>query len=280
MANESLYTGISDLLPLIWEGALNYMRFNFVMPRLVTLFNDRTSMVPRKVSLYEETAVTDNLAEDADLAPTEFDRDLLTTLTPKEIGAQHIISDRRIASDDMNVMVDAASNLGYVLGKKVEQDLLTSIDDFTTTLGNGAAALTKEDIFNGRAVLEAAGVRGPYIAVLHPYHYLDIFDAFTDLSAPAPLDIRNQAQANYYITKMADITVVVSGLISNAGNAAKSGLFTRDALAFDVRRGLRIEPERDASHRWWELNATMIYAADSWRADHGVTLHYDATAPA
>lgn len=385
MANESTYALISDLLPIIWEGALNYAQHSFVMPRLVTSFTDRTGFVDRKVSEYVETSVTDNIAETDDLTPFAYDRNLKSTLTPKEIGKQFLITDRRVESDTEGVMVDAARDLGYAIGKKVELDLLGDFASFTGGIfGAQGVAFSMNHIFAARARLEASAIPGPYITVIHPAQYFDIYQSFTSLSNPAPLSIRDLVQNNYYVTRVADIDIVVSTLVpktavqneiqvvtvngtptggtftlkvgdqetatiafdaaaatvlaalealANVGagntdvtgsaggpytvtfngtlagediptmtmgtnaltggtdpdvtvavtqdgqNYARGAVFTRDALALDVRRGFRIEPERDASHRWWELNATMAYAHGLWRGERGVILKSDATIP-
>lgn len=388
MANESTFAIISDLLPDIWEMALFYAQSGFVMPRLVTGYSDMSGMVPRKISEYVETAVTDNLAETADLstARVTFDRGLRQTLTPKEIGKQFIITDRRVESDLENVMADASRDLGYTMGKKVEQDLLGQFADFQGgVFGDESQDMTMEQIFAARARLEAADIPGPYFTVIHPYQFFQLWQAFNDLSNPAPLPVRATANASYYVTNIADVQIVVStlvpivsvqnetqvltepastsggtfavafrnastgdtipfnasaatvqaalealytigtGNVSVAGSAggpytvtfqgkfagqdvelmtapdgsltggatddiivtagvspssyARGGIFTRDALAFDLRRGLRVEPERDASARWTELNASMIYAASEWRAERGIELRSNSTGP-
>jgi hypothetical protein len=47
-------------------------------------------------------------------------------------------------------------------------------------------------------------------------------------------------------------------------------MFARQAIALDIRRPFRIEPERDASRRGIELNASMIFGAGLWRPTFGV----------
>ncbi len=379
MANESTYALISDLLPIVWESALNYMTHSFVMQRYVTVFTNLRGMIDRKVSEYVETAVTDNLGETVDLTSVEFDRNLLSTLTPKEIGKQFIITDRRVESDTENVLVDAARDLGYSIGKKVEQDLLALIGSLQGgTISARTSAFDINYIYQARAILESSAIPGPYTVVLHPYQWLDIQAEMVKFSNAAPLDVRNQVQSNYYITRLFDMNIAVSSLtplvnrttevqtvtvdatggtftltyngetttaiaeaaaasavetalealnglsasdvavsgsaggpftvtfaaslgnvstliadgalltggtgvtvaVTTAGSQyAKAGLFTRDALALDVRRGLRIEPQRDASLRSTELNATMIYAKGVWRPTHGVIIETDASSP-
>ena len=48
------------------------------------------------------------------------------------------------------------------------------------------------------------------------------------------------------------------------------------AIAYDLRRDVRLEPERDASKRAWELNLTMMYAHGVWRPLWGVQIIHDA----
>lgn len=379
MANESTYSLISALLPDVWEGALNYMTHSFVMQRYVNVFTNMRGMVPRKVSEYIETPVTDNLGETADLTPVAFDRDLLSTLTPKEIGKQFLITDRRVESDTESVLVDAATDLGYTMGKKVESDLLSLVGTLQGgTISARTSAFDINYIYQARAILETAAVPGPYTVVLHPYQWLDIQAEMVKITNAAPLEIRNQVQSNYYVTRLFDMNIAVSTLLplvnrttevqtltidatggtftltydgettaaiaenaaasavetalealnglsttdvavtgaaggpytitfdASLGNVstlivdsslltggtggsiavttagsqfAKAGIFTRDAFAFDLRRGLRIEPQRDASLRSTELNATMIYAYGLWRPSHGVIIETDASSP-
>ncbi len=387
MANESTYALISDLLPLIWGSVLRYMQHTFIMPRLVRTFNDTSSWVDRKVSEYgdDSATVSDNLGELDDLVPTALDRSLLTTLTPKEIGKQYLITDRRVESDDVDVVRDARTYLGYSLGRKVESDLLGDFANFTGGVyGSDANSMSLALLYRARARLEANLVPGPYIAVIHPYQWLDIFNEHVlDLSQPAPLDFRNIMQRQYYVTQINDLNIVVStmvpviavanerqtvnitgspsggtfklafadqataaiaynvdaaGLVSalealpniatgditvtgsnpnftvefggtlagqdvpqmtlydnsltggtspsvsiattvQGRNYARAGMFNRDALAFDLRRGLRVEAERNASLRATELNATMVYAHGVWRATHGVIIKSDASMP-
>lgn len=387
MANESTFALIQDLLPDIWESALFYAEAGFVMPRLVTTYSDMTGMVPRKISEYVETAVTDNLGETTDLSSAlkEFDRNLRQTLTPKEIGKQFIITDRRVESDLENVLADAARDLGYTMGKQVESDILAQFADFQGgSFGDESTDMSMELIFAARATLEAANIPGPYFTVIHPYQFFQLWQAFNNLSNPAPLPVRAVANQSYYVTNIADVSIIVSTLVPvvsianetqvltepgstsggtfvvsfrnattaniaydaaaatvqaalealypiGAGNVtvtgsaggpytvtfvgkfagqdvellgapdgaltggatddiivtpgvnpssyARGGIFNREALAFDLRRGLRIEPERDASARWTELNSTMIYAASEWRAERGVILKSNAEGP-
>lgn len=285
MANESTYALISDVLPAIWESALDYAKHSFVMPSLVKTFTNYRGMVDRLVSQYVETGVTDNLGETTDLTTTPFDRSLLSTLTPKEIGKQFVITDRRVDTDTEDVFADAARDIGYAIGKKLEVDLLGVFPSFTPTpVGAKNAAFSMAKVMVARSILAANNVPGPYTLVLHPYQFHDIFTDFTALAVASNQDIINGFAKNYYVTRYADVNIVVSSLptitTDGSGTWATAALFSRDAIALDIRRGFRIEPERNASMRATELNATMIYGVGAWRPDWGIEIWSDATTPA
>lgn len=385
MANETTLALITSLLDPIRMGALMYAQNTFVAPRLVKTFNDRQGFQSRINSIYRETGVTDNLTETTDLSTIAFEREALASLTPKEIGKQFVITDRRIETDIENVLGDAAVDIGYTVGKKVEVDTLAEFANLSGgRVGADGTDASMDSIYEARAVLEANAVPGPYVVVLHSYQWLPIFKSFTSLSNAAPLDIRNEAQRNYFVTNIADLTIVVSPLVPygsttnevqtatvsgtptggtfklsyrgavtasiaynaaaatvqaalealrtiGTGNVTVSGsaggpytitfvsalagvnavliklyenaltggtsptvgivqttagvgyatgaIFNREAIALDLRRPMRIEPERDASMRQSELNTTMVYAVGQWRTEWGVQIRTKATAP-
>jgi uncharacterized repeat protein (TIGR01451 family) len=72
----------------------------------------------------------------------------------------------------------------------------------------------------------------------------------------------------------------VTGLLSIDGSDdAIGGIYAREALVLDMRRGFRIEPFRDPSLRATELNATMVFAHGVWRPTRGIKIISDALAP-
>lgn len=365
---------ISALLPDIWEGAIYYAQHRFVMPSRVRLFTDRQGITPRKVSRYTEAGGAAVYAETADITNTTFERALLQTLTPAEIGKMIELTDTRVETDLENVVSDASRDLGYTLGRKFEEDILSVVDTLSGgTIGDGTANMAVNSILQARTMLEAAAVDGPYVAVLHPYQYYDIAASLQAVAADVPQ--RNQVWDSFYIRGIADVEFVVSSLLPRfithtvtvtgsptggtftltvgeqttsaqaynesaanlqtdlralsstgsdltvTGSAGgpwevtfindgfsngkelvlednsltggsspsvtiveksanvKTPVYARNALAADMRRGLRIEPDRDASKRASELVATMIYAYGTWEDDHGVLVHSDASSP-
>lgn len=278
------YTQIKHLLPDIWEAAVDFIQYSFVMPQTVRTFMDQTGFQSRDVSEYKEGAAPTLLAETDDMIPTLLDRQLLARLTPQEFGKMYFITDRRMESDDdVGIMADAASFLGYELGKYVEQALLGDFVNLTGgTVAGAGTTLAWADIYNARARLRANNVPGPYALVLHEYQWLDLASAanIVAITSANPMKFRNDIQSQYYLTSIGDMDIYITGLLSIDGSDDTVGaLYNSNALALDMRRGIRIEPQRDASFRATELNGTIAFAHGTWRNSWGVQIKSDATAP-
>ena len=64
-----------------------------------------------------------------------------------------------------------------------------------------------------------------------------------------------------------------------ANDDAYSGMFVRPAIMLDTRRPMRMEPQRDASLRQYEINVTAGYAVGIVRDTFGAGIIADAAAP-
>ena len=283
MANETTYALINSLLPDVYEAALMYAQESFIMPQLVTVYTDQTGMQARVFSQYAAGTVATGLAEDDDLTgeTQAFARSQLASLIPAEIGTQFVVTDRRVTSDDVDVLADLSQHIGYTIFNQIEADLLTHFDDFTGgTIGTSGQALTWSHIYAARARLAAANVPPPYNLVLSEYQYYDLATAanIASLSAAAPLRVRDEIQSRYYVASVGDVDIYTTSAIA-AGTAVYGGMFSRGALALDIRRAMRIELQRDASLRATEVNATAIYAHGLRRAGWGISILSDGSAP-
>ncbi len=90
-----------------------------------------------------------------------------------------------------------------------------------------------------------------------------------------------KAMNDYFMASILGIPVYTSmNIATDANDDAVSAVFAPQAIALDIRRAYRLEWERDASLRAWELNATMVYAVGLGpRPEWGVKITADATAP-
>lgn len=91
--------------------------------------------------------------------------------------------------------------------------------------------------------------------------------------------LQDRLVENFYMGGAYGISFFTSSNIPVASNLARGAMFSRPTLALDVRRAPRLESERDASRRGWELVMSAIYAYGVWRPEWGVQLWGDATTP-
>lgn len=264
------YSDISTIVNPILERSLAVARDNNVMAGLVTPFSSDGSE-PRK--FYQYSAVTINaVGESDDLSSQAFTPSALGTLTPAEYAAQIFLTDQRIATDWNMAREDSAQELGANMGQKVDQSLAGHFNEFTGgSVSHTGSLFTWAYFFEGLSKLRANFAPMPYAFVCTPAQWYSLGSAAsvgaTVTNNPAKQD---QLGENFYVGSVAGVDILVTENCETSSTDAYAGIFSRAALALDIRRAFRIEPERDASRRGIELNASMIYASGVYRPTFGV----------
>lgn len=259
---------------------------------LVTTFSDRTGDEQRTLPEYVKGTAAEVAETDDYTAAQEFTKGTASSLSVKEAIAQFYISDRRIESDPDDVRGAASRELGAAIAQKIDTDLTALFGSFTGgggTIGNGTVAMTWGQFFAARSRLANGGttgdgVPGPYVAVLHEYHWFNLAKSASvaGASSNASSALLDDVNRGYYVASVGDTDIFVTSNIAAGtatGNPAVSGIYNREALALDMRRAPRLEPERNASARSTELNLTVKYAAGVWRPSYGVPVVASAALP-
>ncbi len=275
MSGETMgSTILSGFVNSIWDDALLTAREQSVMANLVTTFADASGLALRKNAYYRGGTVA-TLAESADLSSTVFDPAVLSTLTPQQFGVQYFITDLRIESDPFGVRQDAALDLGQLMATYVDTRLCETGGSLTGgTVGTAGGTITWANIFNAQTKLRAAFAPQPYIAVVRPEQWYFLANTLaagqTVTNSPA---LQDNIANNWFVGNAYGINFYVDANIT-AGTAAKGFMFSRQALALDVRRAPRIEVQRDASRGGggYELNATLVFAYGNWRPAFGIQM--------
>jgi hypothetical protein len=273
---------ISSYICAIYEDAMFVARENSFMPGIVTTFSDTSNeLVDRKSSTYG-TANLVTIGETDDLASQTFTPAVLSTLTPAEAGAQFFLTDKRLSADPFAVRNDAAMELGQAVATKINQDLIGDMTNFTGgTVGAAGTVISWGHFFAALSQLKAQKAPGPYAAVLHTYqwHVLAKAAAVASTVTNAP-QFQDEVMRRWYVGTAAGVDIFTTSDITIDGSGdAIGGMFSRQALALDARRAPRLEPERDASRRGWELNETVVYAHGVWRPLFGIKMVFDAQTP-
>lgn len=277
------YANISSFVNTIWEDALLVARDSSLAPAIVTGFGDRQGMAVRTLSEYG-TVTVNSVGESDDLVSQVFSPTAGSSLTPAEYGAQFLLTDQRLESDPFNLQRDAVLELGGGFAEAVDTNIFSK---FTSLTGGtvGAAGSTMTWAYFNAAVARLRQRKVPMnglVAVMHPYHWNDLAAAASTAASAdtnAPEWLRSELARNYFVSRHSGVSIFVSPYVGTNSTDAYFAVFHPMALALDVRRGFRIERERDASRRAWELNASQIYAYGVWRPTWGIQGIADATAP-
>lgn len=274
-------SNIASYINTIFEDAMLVARDNNVMVPLVTVFGDRSGTAARSNSEYG-TATIGSIAEADDLASQTFHPSVLSTLTPAEAGGQFFITDLRRETDPFGVQADATLELGLATANKIERDLLGNFSSLTGgTVGAAGSVISWGYFFSALSILRNRQAPLPYVCVMHPYQWKVLGAAIapgaTVTNSPA---IQDSVLRNFYVGSVSGVDIFTSSNITVDGSDDANGaMFARPAIAYDSRRAPRLEPERDASRRGWELNMTTVYAHGVWRPRYGVRMLFDASTP-
>lgn len=277
---------ISGYFQDIYEDALLVTRENNVMTRLVYIppgnSNEDES---RKLSRFTGATIND-IGDRDDMVSQAFTPSVVATLTPSMKGAQYFITDKRRASSPFEERNNASTDLGEALATKIETDLLGDFTSFTGgTVGGAGSANSWGYFYAMETRLRAQKAPYPYVYVCHPYqwHVLAKAASVGSTSATnASPDLMNAVNSNFFVTRIGNIYVFTTANITiDSESDAVCGMFSRSALAMDIRRAPRLEPQRDASRGGggWEINLTTNYAHGVWRSEWGIQGTFDATAP-
>ena len=271
---------IAEFVNTVWADALMVARDNNVMTGLVTQFGDLQGLAVRTNARYTGTAAFNQIAETDDLSSQVLTPTSYKSLTPYEYGAQYFITDSRLETDIYPARQDAALELGASYGQKIDKFLVGLFPSLTGgTVGGTTTNMTWANFLSAITKMRRAMAPRPWVAVLSPeqWHCLGtaIAPAVTVTNAP---QLQDEFIRQFYINTIAGVDVYVTANIGT-GATIDGAMFSRNALAIDMRRPFRLEPERDASRRGIELNVSSVYAYGVWRPEYGVCIHTAGTAP-
>ncbi|MFA5151988.1 MAG: hypothetical protein WC554_05460 [Clostridia bacterium] len=283
MANN-IWSDVSSIAQRIEQDAYFVVRETATMQNLVTVFNDATGMNIRRSYAYNQ--LTAKAISDADdLVSDSFTPSADQTLTPSEIGLQVFVSDARAESElPESIITDASRELGLAASDLVESDLVALMASLTGgTVGTANSPITWGWVSAAIARARNANKNSkvPLAVVLHGYQYAVLAKAASIAGsslAQAP-NYTDEITYNGFVGKFEGVPIYQVFAAPDATTDFNGGVFPRNALALDWRRPIRIEMERNASRRGWEINMSAVYAKGVWRPTLGVSLIADATAP-
>ncbi len=284
MAQINTWSDISSIANAVQEDAYLVIRETAIMKNFVTVFSDLSGGNQRKSYEYNSvTAATINEADD--LNSSAFTPSAGQTLTPAEIGAQFFITDLRAQSEaPESVLTDAARELGFAAADKINNDIAGDMASLTGgTIGAAGSVITwgyvAAAIAQARNASKSLAV--PLNCVIHGYQAAVLAKSASIAGATVASAVADGISRSGITQAFTFLGVpIYQVFVSPDSNTDfTGGVFPKTALAFDVRRDIRVEGQRDASRRGIELNMSAVYAHGVWRPALGVKMIFDAAAP-
>lgn len=279
MANTTSTT-LNDLYANIVQAALFTLSEKSVIRPLVRSYNMvGTPGLVAQVPKYGTIAAGD-LTEGTDISsPTTFSTDV-ATITAAEKGVLVTLSDIAQEGAAEDVAAAIGRQIGEGMAVKVDTDLAGLFSGFSNTVGSGAAEITIEDIFKAAATLRNNNAPGPYVAVLHPFQAFQLKKQLTNAGATMShslSDVGNQALMDGFVGRIAGIDIFESTVVTgDSAGAFVGAAMSSDAIAYMVKREMRIEEQRDASLRATEYVGSMAYGVSELFDAYGVGIIGDA----
>lgn len=269
-------TTLDDLFVNIIAQARFTAEEQSLMMGLVTRYDigadaGKTIQVPK----YPAIAAAD-LTEGTDMSSTTVSTSSIT-ISVQEVGAQVVLTDVA-AMGSGNPAEELGTVLGNSIATKMDKDLIALFDGFSSALGGAGTEITVADLFKAAATLRSNKVTGRMSAVVHPFQAYQLKANLTNTFANPNAGIaQNTAMVNAFVGTIAGIDIYESAnLTIDGSDDAKGAVFAPEALAIAMKRDFQIEPQRDASLRAFELNATAVYGVGELDDSFGVEMLFDS----
>jgi hypothetical protein len=280
MANETTSSTLSELFENITQEAIFTFQETSVMRPLVTLYPIVGSGKTVEIPVYP--AITASAVNEAtDLTNTAVNP-TSETITASEVGVMTTLTDLARDSASRNVGADIGKLFGEAIAKKVDTDLATLLDSFTTTIDSaGGVELTADKLFQAQAILRSLNVPAPYYGVFSPKAVFNLKKTLTaagyNTNSNAISDIGNEALTNGYVGRVAGIDIFENANIAiNANDDSAGGVFHPMSLGLALKEDFKVETQRDASLRGTEIVASICYGTGVIKNNYGVRVISDS----
>jgi len=282
MADEATSSVLSELYSNIVQSALYTLNEQTIIRPLIRQYDmTGTPGLTAQVPIYPALSAA-GVADGTDLSNTAFNT-TSKDITASEIGVMVELTDLAAESANEDVAAAIGRQIGSAMAEKVDTDLAALFSGFSNTVDKSTAAVTVQDIFKAAAILKnnKADQNGAFACVLHPYQAYDLKNQLTNAGSTMShslSDVGNTALLNGFIGRIAGVDIFESTVVTGGDSAGSyyGAVMTQDALGMMLKRGMRIETERNASKRSLEIVGSMAYGVSELFDSYGVAIISDA----
>lgn len=282
--STSTTTTLNDLLPSIVAEALFVANERSIMRGLVRNYSlgqgqGKTVTVP----IYPKQTAAGLTEGDALTATAISTNGALLTIG--EVGLMTSLSDMAMTASATNVVSDIGRLFGEAIARKIDSDLMNLFNGFSAEVGSVSTTATPALLFQAIAKLRSQGydTANDCAIVLHPNVAYDVASTLTStFAAPAGM-VGNEALRNGFMGMLGGVPVYQSSLVQQtvasggAGGDYACGVFHRDALGLAIQQDIKIETQRQAALRGWDIVGSAIYGVGELYDGAGVKGIFDST---
>jgi N4-gp56 family major capsid protein len=275
-------TTLNDLLPSIVAEALFVASEKSIMRGLVRNYTLNAGQGKTVTVPIYPTQTAANLTEGTAPSFTAVSTNG-ASLAVYEVGLTAQISDLAIMASTTNVISDIGRLFGEAIARKMDVDLMTLFNTFSGTVGNVSTTATPALLFKAIAKLRANGydTSNDCAIVLHPAVAYDIASTLTSTFAAPASQVGNDALRNGFLGTLGGVPVYQSSLVpqstldSSASGDYGCGVFHKDALGLAMMQDIRIESQREATKRGFDLVGSAIYGVGELYDGAGILATFD-----
>lgn len=215
-------------------------------------------------------------------APSAADTNTTSVdITLGEIGTYFQVTDFLRDSAERDVMADLGAQAGRAIAEKMDTDVFSLFNSFSSSVGTEDSAITVDNIFEAVATLRANKVVGPLACVLGPRQALqvkkELYNAGGTIASAT--EVGNDTLRGYYIGNLAGAQIFESSLVKSDLDTDTDtelnmvgAVFAPTAIGHAMRGGIEMETQRQAAARATDIMMTAVTGQAILQNSHGVKI--------
>ena len=221
------------------------------------------------------------LAEGQDIIDEEDIGMTTVSVTPSEVGAKVILTDRLLRRNVATNWRSVGRQLGDAGARRENEDFVGLFSGLSTDLGSAGRILSGENFMNIITRAQEAPLGSDLSLVHHPVAVArlgrDVSSIGSGTIRPIPTGLSQDHLNRFWEFTLLNVKVYQTATITrDSSGDAIGAIFDRQAFGKLNEQGIRKERQRDASLRAWEMVVTSVYAYFEHDDDRGFGLTLDA----
>ena len=221
------------------------------------------------------------LAEGQDIIDEEDIGMTTVSVTPSEVGAKVILTDRLLRRNVATNWRSVGRQLGDAGARRENEDFVGLFSGLSTDLGSAGRILSGENFMNIITRAQEAPLGSDLSLVHHPVAVAKLGRSVSSLGGgtirPIPTGLSQDHLNRFWEFTLLNVKVYQTATITrDSSGDAIGAIFDRQAFGKLNEQGIRKERQRDASLRAWEMVVTSVYAYFEHDDDRGFGLTLDA----